>query len=79
MTPHIPSESVEAPPPQDLRVELLKNLLSKFASELETDSTLPNEAKHALIGLLNEQAPTSADVIAALSKSDTAKSGSSNE
>lgn len=79
MTSHIPSEQAEAPPPRDLRVELLENILSKFASELEADSILPNEAKKALIGLLNEQAPTSMDVIAALSKSGAAKLDTSNE
>lgn len=77
-TPSDP-EPVELPPPRDLRVELLVNLSSKFAAELETDATLPDEAKQALIGLLNEQAPTSADVIAALLESDAAKPDTSNE
>ena len=54
----------------DLRAELFDDLSARFALELNSIGSLPNATQHALIELLGSDAPTEAEIIAAISKSD---------
>lgn len=67
-TPH----DVEEPaPPRDLRAELFQNLSTRFAEALKSNGSLPTTAQEALLQLLDSDAPTAAEVIAAASKKDS--------
>ncbi len=64
----------EQPPRQtDLRAELFKDLSARLTSELSSKGSLPTAAQKALVELLESDAPTAAEIIAAASKSDPPK------
>lgn len=65
--------------PTDLRAQLLASLASQFNTELETNGTLPRTARESLIGLLDAEGPTSADVISALCLEDPTEPEATDE
>lgn len=65
-----PQEAEEPAPPRDLRAELFQNLSTQFTAALNSDGSLPTDAREALGELLDSEVPTAAEVIAAASKSD---------
>ncbi|MGJ8697387.1 MAG: hypothetical protein ACSHYF_13805 [Verrucomicrobiaceae bacterium] len=66
-TPHA-TEEPEAP--RDLRAELFENLSTHFGATLEANGSLPIAAQQALVELLDLDAPTAAQIIAAASKDE---------
>lgn len=56
--------------PRDLRVELFQDLSDQFAAALNSDESLPSPAREALAELLDSDAPTAAEIIAAASKDE---------
>lgn len=83
MTTEIPeqpeSEAESESAQQDLRAELQADLVTQFTAKLKTNGTLPEVVSKALVALLSAQAPTSADVIAALALEDPIEPGALNE
>jgi hypothetical protein len=65
--------------PSDLRAELFQDLSTRFALELGSKDSLPTAAQEALVELLDLDAPTAAEIIAAASKSDPLKEEMSYE
>lgn len=74
-----PSQPEQPPRPKDLRAELFEDLSTRFASELSSKGSLPTAAQEALVELLDSDAPTAAEIIAAASKSDPPKEEVSHE
>ncbi len=74
-----PSEAEEPTRSPDLRSELFQDLSTQFASALSSKSSLPAAAQKALIQLLDSDAPTAAEIIAAASKSDPLEAEVGNE
>jgi hypothetical protein len=74
-----PQVMEEAESPRDLRAELFGDLSTQFAAALEDDGSLPAAAQKALVKLLDSDAPTAAEIIAAASKSDPLKKGAGDE
>ena len=60
-----PKEAEEPGPPRDLRAELFEDLSARFAAALESDESLPATAQEALVDLLDSDAPTADQIIAA--------------
>lgn len=67
-TPHDAEEPVS---PRDLRAELFQDLSARFAAALESNGSLPSAAQEELVQLLDLEAPTAAEVIAAASTEDS--------
>ena len=66
------AHDVEEPtPPRDLRAELFQDLSTRFAAALELNGSLPTAAQEALVELLDSEAPTAVEVIAAALKNDS--------
>ena len=65
-----PNAAEEPEAPRDLRAELFENLSYQFGATLEADGSLPAAAQQALVELLDLEAPTAAQIIAAASKDD---------
>ena len=65
-----PQEPEDLTMPRDLRVELFQDLSDQFAAALNSDESLPSTAREALAELLDSDAPTAAEIIAAASKGD---------
>jgi len=65
-----PPQLAQPPRASDLRVELFQDLSTRFASELSSKDALPTIAQEALVELLDSDAPTAAEIVAAASKSD---------
>jgi hypothetical protein len=65
-----PREAVEPESRRDLRAELYQNLSTQFAAALDSNGSLPTAARMALVELLDSDAPTATEIIAAVSKSD---------
>lgn len=79
-TPEQPRAEAESESAQqDLRAELQADLVTQFTAKLKTNGTLPEVVSKALVALLSAQAPTSSDVIAALSLEDPIESVALNE
>jgi len=74
-----PSQPEQPPRPMDLRADLLEDLSTRFGSELSSKGALPTAAREALVELLNADAPTAAQIIAAASKNDPQKEEVSHE
>lgn len=74
-----PSQTEQPPRSTDLRAELFQDLSTRFASELSSKGSLPTAAQEALVELLDSDAPTAAEIIAAASKSDTPEEEVSHE
>jgi hypothetical protein len=74
-----PPQPEQPPQPSDLRAELLQDLSTRFASELSSKDSLPIAAQEALVELLDSDAPTAAEIVAAASKSDPLKEEVSHE
>jgi hypothetical protein len=74
-----PEEAEEAEAPRDLRAELFQCLSTKFAAALEAAGSLPSAAKEALGGLLDSDAPTAGQIVAAVAKNDPVKQEAGNE
>jgi hypothetical protein len=74
-----PSEAPELLQHPDLRSELFHDLAIGFASELDSKDSLPAAARKALVELLDSDAPTAAEIIAAASKSDPLKKKAGDE
>lgn len=73
-------QAVEDPEaPRDLRAELFQGLSTQFAAALESNGSLPAVAQEALIALLDSDAPTAAEIVAAASRSDPAEEEEGNE
>jgi len=68
-----PSEAEEPTRSPDLRSELFQDLSTRFASALSASDSLPAAAQKVLVQLLDSDAPTAAEIIAAASKSDPLK------
>jgi len=68
-----PPQPEQPPRPTDLRAELFQDLSTRFASELSSKGSLPTSAQEALVELLNSDAPTGDEIVAAASKSDSVK------
>ena len=69
--PEPPESDAESESAQlDIRAELQANLVTLFTAKLETNGSLPEAASKALVALLSTQAPTTANVIAALALDD---------
>ena len=66
----IPQEPEEPTPTRDLRADLLQDLSTEFASALNSDDSLPTTARETLIELLDSDAPTAVEIVAAVSKSN---------
>lgn len=79
MEPATPSQPEQPPRPTDLRAELFQDLSTRFASELSSKDSLPTAAQKLLVELLDSDAPTAAEIIAAVSKSDPPKEEVSHE
>jgi hypothetical protein len=62
--------------PRDLREQLLADLASQFAIELEAADDLPDKAQKSLLALLDTELPMAADVISSLSNNDSPEEGS---
>lgn len=75
-TPQV-AEGPEAP--RDLRAELFENLSTQFGAALEADGSLPTAAQQTLVELLELEAPTAAQIIAAASKNDPEEEEVPNE
>ncbi len=65
--------------PRDLRADLFQGLSTQFAAALESNGSLPAAAQEALIALLNSEAPTASEIVAAASKNDSADGEAGNE
>lgn len=65
-----PSQPEQPQRPPDLREELFQDLSARFASELSSKGSLPTAAQEGLVELLDSDAPTAAEIVAAASKSD---------
>jgi hypothetical protein len=74
-----PSEAEEPNRTPDLRSDLLQDLLTQFAAELSSKGSIPTAAKKALVELLDSDAPTATEIIAAASRSDPLKEEVGNE
>lgn len=74
-----PPQPEQPPLPSDLRAELFQDLSTRFASELGSKGSLPTAAQEALVELLDLDAPTAAEIVAAASKSDPLKEEMSYE
>jgi len=72
-------EAQEPVPPRNLREELLQDLSTKFAAELDTDGSLPVAAREALAMVLNADTRSPSEIIAAASKCDPTDEEVSNE
>ena len=72
-------EAEEAESPRDLRAELFQGLSTQFAAALESNGSLPGAAQEALIALLDSEAPTASEIVAAASKNDPADGEVGNE
>ena len=73
-----PQEAVEPAPQRDLRAELFKDISTKFSAALRSNGLLPVAAQEALIEILDSEAPTAAQIIAA-AKIDLEEEEGSNE
>ena len=60
-------------------MELFQDLSTRFASELSSKGALPTAAQEALVELLDSDAPTAAEIIAAASMSNPPKEEVSHE
>lgn len=65
-----PPEAEEPAPPRDLRAELFQDLSTEFTAALNSNGSLPSVAREALVELLDSEAPTAAEIIAAASQND---------
>jgi hypothetical protein len=74
-----PQQTEEQSPPRDLRAELFQDLSTQFAAELDSNASLPVAARVALIELLDSDAPTAAEIIAAASINDSIAEGGADE
>ena len=73
-------QEIEAPePPRDLRAELFQNVSARFAESVESNGSLPVAAQKALVALLDSEAATAAQIIAAASKDDPEQGEAGNE
>lgn len=70
MGPTTPQEAEEPAPPRDLRAELFQDLTTQFQTALDSNDSLPAAAREALVELLDSDAPTAAEIIAAASMND---------
>ena len=68
MDEETPQVTEETKSPRDLRAELFGGLSTQFAAALETEGSLPATSQEALVMLLDSEAPTAAQIIAAASK-----------
>ena len=75
----IPQVAKEPEAPRDLRAELFQGLSTQFAAALETNGSLPAEAQEALVALLDSDAPTATEIVAAASKNDPSEKEAGNE
>ena len=73
-----PQEAEEPAIPRDLRKELFEGLSAQFTAALESNGSLPLAAQEALVQLLDSEAPTSAEIIAAASINDPAEAEADN-
>ena len=74
-----PEEEEEVEAPRDLRAELFQCLSTEFAAALEATGSLPSSAKEALVGLLDSDAPTAEQIVAAAAKNDPDEKEAGNE
>lgn len=74
-----PAQAEEPARPADLRVELFQDLSKRFAAALSSNASLPVAAQEALFELLNSDAPTTDEIVAAASKSDPVKKEAGDE
>jgi hypothetical protein len=58
---------------------LFHDLSTRFTSEISSKGSLPTAAQEALVELLNSDATTAAEIIAAISKSDPPEEEVSHE
>lgn len=74
-----PEVAEEAEAPRDLRAELFQCLSTKFADALAAAGSLPSAAQDALVGLLDSDAPTAEQIVAAAAKNDPEEKEEENE
>ena len=75
----IPQEAEDMEPPKDLREKLFQDLLTEFATALDSDGSLPAASQKALVRLLTSDVPTVDEIIEAASKNDPSQEGGTDE
>ena len=76
----IPQEVEDMEPPKDLREKLFQDILTEFATALDSDGSFPATAQKALGGLLtSNDVPTVDEIIEAASKNDPSQGEPTNE